>query len=69
MPKMKRFSSDHLAVSYNETDLPVYLNWISVSGDTLKSELGLKEVPSFRIGPVVGTHGGPGAVGGSACHQ
>ena len=31
--------------------------------DTLKSELGLKEVPIFRIGPVVGTHGGPGAVG------
>ena len=31
--------------------------------DILKSELGLKEVPIFRIGPVVGTHGGPGAVG------
>ena len=31
--------------------------------DTLKTELGLKEVPIFRIGPVVGTHGGPGAVG------
>ena len=39
MPKTERFSSDHLAVSYNETDLPVYLNWISGAGDTLRSEL------------------------------
>ena len=30
---------------------------------TLKTELGLKEIPIFRIGPVVGTHGGPGTVG------
>ena len=39
MLKTERFSSDHLAVSYNETDLPVYLNWISGAGDTLRSEL------------------------------
>ena len=39
MPKMERFSSDHMAVSYNEKELPVYKNWISGSGDTVKSEL------------------------------
>jgi len=31
--------------------------------ETLTNELNVKEVPIFRIGPVVGTHGGPGTVG------
>ena len=39
MPKMERFSFDHLAVSYNEKRLPIYKNWISENGDTVKSEL------------------------------
>ena len=39
LPKMERFSSDHLAVSYNEKRLPIYKNWISRNGETVKSEL------------------------------
>jgi DegV family protein with EDD domain len=31
--------------------------------ETLTNELNVEEVPIFRIGPVVGTHGGPGTVG------
>ena len=39
LPKTERFNSDHLAVSYNEKGIPVYMNWISKNGDTVKSEL------------------------------
>jgi DegV family protein with EDD domain len=29
---------------------------------TLKQDLNISDIPTFRIGPVVGTHGGPGAI-------
>ena len=52
-------------VTVGEGQFITALDGTSAAGVTIEynREIGIKEIPIFRIGPVVGTHGGPGTVG------